>query len=85
MKQIIAVESELTPVRDFLSSKGYQVESVHLGEITKNRAHKFDAFVVTGMDENFLGINDTITKAIVLDAAGMTPEQVYHELRLRLP
>ena len=85
MKQKIAVESELTPVRNFLSSKGYQVESVHLGEITKNETHKFDAFVVTGMDENFLGINDTISKAIVLDAAGMTPEQVYHELQLRLP
>jgi hypothetical protein len=85
MKQIIAVESELTPVKEFLSSKGYQVESVHFGEIIKNKTHKYDAFVVTGMEENFLGINDTITKAIVLDASGMSPEQVYQELQLRLP
>jgi hypothetical protein len=85
MKQIIAVEPDLTPVKNFLVSKGYQVESVNFGDMTKNKTQKFDAFVVTGMDNNFLGISDTNSKAVVLDAAGLSPEQIYHELQLRLP
>lgn len=85
MKKIIAVEPDLTPVKDFLTSKGYQVENISYGDLAKDKTHKFDAFIITGLDNNYLGINDTVTNAIVLDAAGMSPEQLYHELQLRLP
>lgn len=83
MKQKIAVEPTLTPVKDFLSSKGYNVESINFGEALTTKSNQYDAFIVTGMDKNFMGIHDTNTKAVVIDAKGLTPEQVYHELQIR--
>jgi len=85
MTQTIAVEPNLTPVKNFLSSKGYQVESINFNEATaKFPSDRFDAFVVTGLNTNFMGIHDTNTKAVVIDAGGLTPEQVYSELMQRL-
>lgn len=84
MKQRIAIEPNLTPVGDFLKDKGYRVESINFNQETANRGDTFDAYVVTGQTTNFLGMNDTNTKAVVVSAAGLTPEQVYHELQLRL-
>lgn len=80
----IAVEPKLTPVSDLLKQKGFNVENINFGEYTMKNTDNYDAFVVTGLDKNFLGINDPQTKAVVIDATGMTAEQVYHELQLRL-
>lgn len=77
----VAVEPDLSPVKDFLKGKGYQVESINFNEQSSNNTNKFDVFVVTGLNTNFMGMNDTNTKAVVIQAAGMTPEQVYHELQ----
>jgi hypothetical protein len=84
LQHIIGIEPDLTPVRDFLSRKGYTVKNINYGEMTTKKTDQFDAFVVTGMDSDFLGVNDTNSKAVVIDAAGLTPEQIYHELQLRL-
>lgn len=84
MNNRIAVEPELTPVKDYLSGKGFKVETVNYGEYTNKTTDRFDAYVVTGMDTNFLGVSDTNTKAIIIDATGMTPDQVYKELSSRL-
>lgn len=84
MKKNIAVEPDLTPVRDFLKGKGYNVESIDYGEYTSKKTDRFDAYIVTGMGRNFLGVADTGTRAIVIDATGMSPEQVHRELENRL-
>jgi galactitol-specific phosphotransferase system IIB component len=84
MTQKVAIEPALDPIKDYLSQRGYQVESVNFGEIPASQAGKFDAIIVTGMNSNFLGMGDTSTKAVVIEATGMSPEQVYHELQLRL-
>ena len=83
MKQKVAVEPGLTPVREFLSNKGYTVETIDLSKEYTKQMDKYDAFIVTGMNNNFLGVNDTNTRAVVIDASGLTAEQVYHELQLR--
>lgn len=84
MKHRIGIEPNLTQVKDLLSSKGYQVESVDTKNDTSVLSKKFDAIVVTGMNTNFLGINDTSTKAVVINAEGMTANEVYEELQSRL-
>ncbi|HEX3028355.1 MAG TPA: YkuS family protein [Clostridia bacterium] len=84
MKRTVAVEPALTPVKDFLSEKGYIVKNINFGEMTTKKSDEYDAFVVTGLDKNFLGVNDTSTKAVVVDATGMTPEQIYDELEQRM-
>lgn len=80
MKHKVAIEPNLTPIRDYLVDKGFDVESINLGEETSRYTDKFDAFVVTGLNSNFLGINNTSSKAIVVEASGMTPDEVYREL-----
>ena len=35
-----------------------------------------DAIVVTGMDQNVMGIQTTSTKVPIIDASGMVPEEV---------
>lgn len=84
MKQKIAIEPNLTPIKDFLSDKGYQVESIEFNERSAQLNDNFDAYVVTGLNTNFLGVNDTETKAVVINASGMKPDQVYKELQQRL-
>lgn len=83
MKQKIAIEPNLTPIKDFLSSKGYSVDSINYGEGSVKFNKGYDAFIVTGMDTNFMGINDTDSKAVVINAKGLTAEQVYHELQTK--
>ncbi len=84
MKQKIAIEPNLTPIKDYLTEKGYQVENINFGQGTSNQSTDYDAFVVTGLDRNFLGDSSTYTKAPVIDASGLTPQQVYQELQSRL-
>jgi hypothetical protein len=84
MRQTIAVEPDLTPVKDYLTDKGYDVQNINYGEMNSRKTSKFDAYVVTGIDKNFMGMTDTDSKAVIIDAAGMTPEQIYHELQIRL-
>lgn len=83
MAVTVGVEPKLTPIRDFLVSKGYKVENIDFKneEVYKSN---IDAFVVTGMDTNFLGIQDTNTKAVVINADGMTPEEVYDHLQTHM-
>lgn len=86
MKHRIAIEENLSPIEEFLSEKGYEVENIDFAdsEEISSLLDEFDAFVITGLDSNMLGIHDTEMEAIVIDAAGMSPEQVYDELESRL-
>ncbi|MCX7923835.1 MAG: YkuS family protein [Clostridia bacterium] len=83
MKLKVGVEPNLTPVKDYLSEKGWQVESVNLKDKSLGQLDNFDAFVVTGLNDNALGLNDTSTNAVIIEATGLTAEQVYSELQAR--
>jgi len=41
----------------------------------------YDAIVVTGMNNDFLGLQDTATGAPVIDATGMTPEEIHEQIQ----
>ncbi len=82
MNQKIAIEPNLTPIKDYLTKKGYSVETMDYGQgATKNN---YDAIIVAGVETNIMGIQDTSSKAVVINADGMTEEQVYQELQSRL-
>ncbi|ACL77754.1 YkuS family protein [Ruminiclostridium cellulolyticum] len=82
MNQKIAIEPNLTPIKEYLAQKGYSVENIDYGQgATKNN---YDAIIVSGVETNIMGIEDTSSKAIVIDADGMTAEQVYQELQSQL-
>jgi uncharacterized protein YvpB len=80
----VAIEQNLTPISKYLTEKGYIVQSINFNNETIKTNSNFDAYVVTGMDSNFLGMHDTSSRAVVIDASGLSPEQVYQELEIRL-
>ena len=76
MKGKIAIEPALTTVKDYLSGKGYNVETMNPNGVSSNVLNGYDAIVVTGLSTNLLGIQDADYKAVVISAAGLTPPKV---------
>jgi hypothetical protein len=77
----IAVEQGLRPFHQALETAGFLVVEVRqAGELDRLGAH---AVVVSGMDDNFMGIEDA-REAPVITAAGRTPEEVVDEVRRTL-
>ncbi|HHW91433.1 MAG TPA: YkuS family protein [Firmicutes bacterium] len=76
MGRRVAVEEQLTPVKEYLQARGYQVVEL--------RPHvEADAVVVSGQNENMLGGHTIATTGPVINAEGMTPEEVYRQLEGR--
>jgi DNA-binding response OmpR family regulator len=76
----IAVQRDLTPVKEYLEGQGYKVETVEFDAFTKAQNEDYDAIVLTGMSNDFLGMQDTATGAPVIDATGMTPEEIFEQI-----
>ncbi|MEW6183266.1 MAG: YkuS family protein [Bacillota bacterium] len=73
----IAVDENLSNVRSLLTQEGFEV-------VPPAESSGASAFVISGMQENLLGIED-ITEAVpVVDARGMTPQEVLSSLKDRL-
>lgn len=69
----VAVEDSLTGVKELLEKKGYQVVSPRDGG-------EVMATVLTGLDNNVMNMQDIAARGRVIDAAGMTPEEVLARL-----
>jgi hypothetical protein len=76
----IGVEQSLTNVQQALRQKGYDV--VQLKQ--ESDANGCDCCVVTGLDSNVMGIQDTSTKGSVIDANGMSADEVCQEVESRI-
>ncbi len=76
----IGVEESLTNVQQALREKGYDV--VELKQETDTRG--CDCCVVTGLDSNVMGMQEKTTNGSVIDADGMTADQVLNEIENRL-
>ncbi|AZU62979.1 YkuS family protein [Neobacillus mesonae] len=76
----IGVEQSLTNVQQALREKGYDV--VELKQ--ESDARNVDCCVVTGLDSNVMGMQDTVSKAPVIDANGMSADEVCREVESRL-
>jgi len=61
-------------IKEMLKREGYQVISPYRGQ-------SVDAFIVTGMDNNFMNMQDIKDKAPVIDASGKTPQDIVQRLR----
>lgn len=81
----IAVEKDLTNVSDYLSRQGFAVKRVDFSQKNaKDFIDGFDAVVVSGMDNNIMGIQDTVSAASIIEAKGMTPREIQMEIERRL-
>ncbi|MCT4596077.1 MAG: YkuS family protein [Anaeromicrobium sp.] len=73
----VGVEKSLQNVKNFLSNEGYDVVEL---QNDSSDIRNLDAVIVTGQKNNFLGMQDTATKASVISADGRTPEDIKNQL-----
>lgn len=76
----IGVEGSLSDVRSALESKGYDIVELKQEEDAKN----CDCCVITGQDKDVMGMSTRSTDASVINADGMTADQVVQEVESRL-
>lgn len=73
----IGVEKGLNTIADYLSSEGYSVEI--LGEDLQSSIEKcddLDVIVSADYNTNMMGISDTSTKVPIINASGLTEEEI---------
>lgn len=75
----IAIEPALSNVKDYLSGIGYKVETIDVNK-EAGSLRGYDAIVVTGLSTNLLGMSNTRSKAPVINADGLTPEEVARKI-----
>lgn len=78
-KGIVAIEKGLSPVKDLLERSGYRVVGIEDAEL-----QSVDAIVVRGSDDNLMGRQDLMSGAPVIEATGLTPEEVQAEVDRRV-
>lgn len=76
----IGVEGSLTNVQQALQEKGYEVVQLQQESDAKN----CDCCVVTGLDTNVMGMADTFTEGSVIEANGLSADEVCQEVANRL-
>ncbi len=74
----VAMEKELTPYRRILEDAG-----CHVIPLDASAIGIAEAIVVQGTDNNFLGVENPETLAPVINAQGMTPEEVLRAVQTR--
>lgn len=72
MSQIIGVEESLSNVEEALKAKGYKVIQLRNEEDAK----KCDCCVITGQDRDVMGISDPVIDGPVIDAGGLSADEV---------
>ncbi|MBU8906767.1 YkuS family protein [Desertibacillus haloalkaliphilus] len=68
----VGIEQSLTNVQEELQSRGYDVVQLKQEQDAKG----CDCCVITGQDENMMGIQNTITTGSVINAHGMNANEI---------
>jgi hypothetical protein len=76
----IGVEESLTDIQQALREKGHDVVQLR----QESDAQNCDCCVVTGLDSNVMGMQDTTTKGSVIEAHGMSADEVCQQVESRL-
>jgi hypothetical protein len=76
----VGVEASLTNIQEALREKGYDV--VELKQ--ESDAQDCSCCVITGLDSNVMGMQDTVTRGSVIEANGLTAEEVCQQVESRL-
>lgn len=76
----IGVEQSLTNVQQALQEKGHEVVQLR----QESDAKGCDCCVVTGQDNNMMGIANVVTAGSVIEASGLTAEEVCQQVESKL-
>lgn len=77
----VGIEQNLNNVIRYLKNNDVSVEVLeNSNKRLKSTMKKYDAIVVSGTDVNLMGMQDIISNAKVINASGMSPEEIYTEI-----
>lgn len=76
----VGVEQSLTNVQQALREKGFEVVELR----RESDARDCACCVVTGLDSNVMGMTDTFTKGSIIEANGMSADEVCQEVANRV-
>lgn len=76
----VGIENTLGNVRDYLDEKGFETVQIDPHSKSGIELKNCDAYVISGMDENLMGISSIEATAPVIDATGMSPEEVFQRI-----
>lgn len=76
----VAVESNLSHIQEYLSKKGYEVDTLDASNINQTQ-NNYTAVIISGTDQNVMGIHNMAVDCPTINAHGLTPEQVYDRLQ----
>ena len=68
----VAIEDTLEQMKQALTEQGYEVTTFQSGSAPDD----CDCCIISGTDENMMGIQTTVTEAPVIDARGMNIEEL---------
>ncbi|MDQ0229544.1 YkuS family protein [Metabacillus malikii] len=76
----IGVEQSLSDVTAALSQKGYDVVQLK----NESDAQGCDCCVITGQDQNVMGITNAVTSGSVINASGLSAEEVCQRIESKV-
>lgn len=76
----IGVEHSLTDVQQALQQKGHQVIQLH----SEQDAQGCDCCIITGMDSNVMGMSNHSIDGPVIEASGLTAEEICQQVESRI-
>ncbi|MBP1934103.1 YkuS family protein [Ammoniphilus resinae] len=71
----IGVEATLSDVKQQLQNSGHEVV-----DLEAENAQQCDACVISGQDKDVMGMADVATNSSVINAQGMTPQEVVEQV-----
>lgn len=82
MELKVAVEKNLISVKDYFVNQGCRVDTFADDQLdTINDAGDYDAIIISGGNQNFMGFEDTSTSSPIIDVGGMTPKEVFDRVK----
>lgn len=78
----IGVDKELGPVGEYLREHGYSVSEIDT--VNPDLSGDFDAVVISGLERDMFGMHNTTTRTPIIDATGMTPEEVLDKVKSKI-
>lgn len=76
----IGVEQSLSDVQEALRAQGYDVTELK----QESDANGCDCCVITGQDQNVMGIQNAVTQGSVINASGLTAEEVCRQVKSKV-
>jgi len=75
MRETVAIEEGIQGLRTHLEQEGFQVVDL------SDKPNNADAIILSGMDENIMGVETRVSEGFVINARGRQPEEIIYDLK----